>query len=72
MQKYKKLEHGGFAVKRKARIPHDCIICGGTIEVNEDYYQVNKEYERGWKAVAICNSCWHGKPLDSRNKATYT
>ena len=59
----------GYVVKVKARLNHECHRCGETIHTNEDYYRL--QYYGNWKKYAICESCWNGKDMDSKNRATY-
>jgi hypothetical protein len=57
---------GGYAVKRKARIWHECHDCGHYIEPGEDYYQLTLDNFRsfsGWITRHICESCWRGREL---------
>jgi len=55
---------GGYAVKRKARIYHDCFDCGRCIEPGEEYYQLSFErYFRGYYTKQICEQCWIGREL---------
>ena len=35
---------GGYAIKRKARIEHECHDCARCIEPGEEYYQLSLEY----------------------------
>jgi len=59
----------GYVVKRKAKLNHVCRICGETIRVNEEYYQLR--YYDLRITYPICESCWSGKPLSAKNKAIY-
>jgi hypothetical protein len=59
----------GYVVKVKARLNHECHICGETIYSNEEYYRL--QYYGSWRKYPICESCWNGKEMDSKNKAKY-
>ena len=70
MTTYRKWRNGrGYTRKRKASKNHECHICGGTISVNEEYYQLN--YYGGNKVYPICENCWNGPKLSSSNTAQY-
>ncbi len=43
---------GGYAIKRRARVPHDCHDCWHIIEPGEDYYQLTL---RGFYSEWITN-----------------
>ena len=58
----------GYAVKRKARVEHDCHDCLAIIEEGEDYYQVTlRSYHTlsGWYTKSICEQCWLGMELEA-------
>lgn len=59
----------GYVVKTKARLCHECHICGETIESNEEYYCLR--YYGNYRRYPICESCWNGQKMDSKNKAKY-
>ena len=60
----------GYAVKRKARIEHECRDCGRLILPNEEYYQVSVDtedwewYPHSYISFAVCEDCWRGKHLE--------
>lgn len=55
---------GGYAMKRKARIMHECHDCGRYIEPGEEYYQLSLEhYHYGYYTKCICEQCWKGRQL---------
>ena len=55
---------GGYVIKRKARVEHDCSDCWRIIEPGEEYYQLSLEhYHYGFYTKAICAECWRGKEL---------
>ena len=59
---------GGFVVKRKARVDHECHDCGGYIEPGEEYYQLTLRSFRswdGWGTKHICEQCWQGRELEA-------
>jgi len=59
----------GYVVKVKARLNHECHICGETIEPNEEYYRL--QYYGSWRKYPICEFCWNGMSMDSKNEARY-
>jgi hypothetical protein len=68
--KAKKFMSGeGYVVKTKARLNHECHICGEVIAVNEEYYKL--QYYGNWTRYPICESCWNGSKMDAKNKSTY-
>lgn len=59
---------GGFAVKRKARVEHECHHCGCYIEPGEEYYQLTlRSFHSwdGWITRCICEQCWRGRELEA-------
>lgn len=65
MQKAMKVS-GGYAIKRKAIIPHDCHDCGHYIEPGEYYYQLTlRGFHSEWITRCICESCWKGRQLEA-------
>ena len=57
---------GGYVVKRKARVEHDCYDCGDVILPGEEYYQLALEHGfSGWITKPICEKCWLGKELEA-------
>jgi hypothetical protein len=59
----------GYALKRKARIRHECTRCGRVIPPNEEYYQLN--YRDSWTKYPVCETCWSGKKFAARNSFVY-
>jgi hypothetical protein len=60
----------GYVVKVKARLNHVCHICRRTIRSNKEYYRL--QYYGSWKKYPICESCWNGTEMDSKNKSKYS
>ena len=56
---------GGFAVKRKARLPHWCSDCDLEIEAGDEYYELKQEHYRGYYTKHICEDCWKGPKLEA-------
>jgi hypothetical protein len=57
---------GGYTVKRKARVWHECYDCGHYIELGEEYYQLTlRSFHSwdGWVTRCICEQCWRGRLL---------
>lgn len=57
---------GGHAVKRKARIEHECSDCRCIIELGEEYYQLTlSSYHLlgGWITKHVCEQRWKGREL---------
>jgi hypothetical protein len=43
----------------KARIPHRCAACRGTIPVGERHLRLGMMFEGEWSAERACMSCWN-------------
>ena len=57
---------GGYAIKRKARVEHECHDCGRDIERGEEYYQLTLEgFRTDWVTRCICEQCWEGRKLEA-------
>lgn len=57
---------GGFVVKRKARVEHECYDCRCYIEPGEEYYQLTLERPfYGFYTKHICEQCWEGRELEA-------
>jgi hypothetical protein len=55
---------GGYAIKRKARVEHECHDCWHIIEPGEDYYQLTlRGFYSEWITKHICEQCWKGREL---------
>ena len=59
----------GYVVKVKARLNHECHICGEVIESNEEYYCLR--YYGNYRRYPICESCCNGQKMDSKNTSEY-
>lgn len=52
---------GGFVVKRKARVVHECRDCFRYIEPGEEYYELSLDhFHDGYVIKPICERCWPG------------
>lgn len=55
---------GGYAIKRKARVEHECYDCWRYIEPGEGYYQLTlRGFRADWITRCICEKCWMGREL---------
>ncbi len=55
---------GGYAIKRKARVEHECNYCGHYIDPGEEFYQLSlQHYHYGYYTKPICEICWKGREL---------
>ncbi len=54
----------GYAIKRKARVEHECYDCGCLIKPDEEYYQLTlRGFYSEWITKPICEQCWKGRGL---------
>ncbi|MGA3290067.1 MAG: hypothetical protein ABSD42_07515 [Candidatus Bathyarchaeia archaeon] len=59
----------GYVVKRKAKLNHSCHRCYNAIPVNTEYYQLH--YYGSWNKYPICENCWSGRTMESKNPSQY-